>query len=50
MLDYNSSISKEKLKFSNVDNLGDGCNIIIIHYVKRFIYRGLKYTLFCISR
>lgn len=49
MLDYNSSLSKEKLKFSYVNNLGDVCSIRIIHYVKEFIYKGLKDTLFCIS-
>lgn len=41
MLDYNRSLSKGMLKFSGVDNLGDGCNIRIIHYVKRFIYKML---------
>lgn len=36
MLDYNSSLSKEKLNFSDVDKVSDGCSIRILHYVRGF--------------
>lgn len=36
MLDYNSSLSKGKLKFSDVDNVSDGCSTRVLHYVKGF--------------
>lgn len=47
MLDHNSSLSKGKLKFGDVDEVSDECSIRILC---KGVYKDLKYTLFCFSR